>query len=79
VEVVCGLRSRLDVYSERRVRADAESEASLLTPRMRGIKEAGSVDIDASSKKTMGKSMLSMTAEPADKQVVQTCYIVVRY
>ena len=44
----------------------------MLTPFMSGIKEAGSVDIDASSMKTMGKSDTLNGTEADVMHVVQT-------
>lgn len=44
-----------------------------LTPFIRGKRVKGSVAILASSKKTIGKSMVFRLAEMADMQVVQTC------
>ena len=43
-----------------------------LTPFMRGMREAGSVDIEASSKKITGKSMASNDRDPELMQVVHT-------
>lgn len=43
-----------------------------LTPFMRGMREAGSVDIEASSKKTTGKSIKSNDRDPELMQVVHT-------
>jgi len=39
---------------------------------MRGMREAGSVDIEASSKKTRGKSMTFNNRDPELMQVVHT-------
>jgi hypothetical protein len=66
------------MFALRKIRLNAGSEVPSRTPRMRGTKEAGSVDIDASSKKITGKSILFMTGEPAERHVVHTWYIVVR-
>ena len=45
------------------------------TPFIKGIKEAGSVDIDASSKKTTGKSITLRATHAAVIHVVQICKI----
>lgn len=45
------------------------------TPFIMGISEAGSVDIDASSKNTTGKSVTLRAVQAAVTHVVQICEI----
>ena len=61
------------VGTEKSSPPDAEkNKIRKLTPFMRGMREAGSVDIEASSKKTTGKSMTSNDRDPELMQVVHT-------
>jgi len=57
------------------VSRNARHDAWSLTPFISGTSDKGSVAIDASSRKTIGKSICFRTnMDAADKHVVQTCH-----
>jgi hypothetical protein len=62
----CGVAGLKTVYQ------GAAGKHRKLTPFIRGMREAGSVDIEASSKKTTGKSMMSNARDPELIHVVHT-------
>lgn len=68
--VACDRLSRQDVGTKRS-KYIAWVKSKLLTPFASGISEYGSVDMDASSRKTIGNSVSSKVLEPAEIHVVQ--------
>lgn len=62
---------RVGMRREQKVKRNGSREGGL-TPFMIGISEAGSVDIDASSRNTTGKSMMRSAADADVIHVVHT-------